>query len=449
MKRGKRIGDLIPLPVVAFILGALVVGAVTAYVAGDDVHAERNEALRTDQVYSSRITSLLDGLFHKTDIMEAMIIAGNGELSEKTFVDLARSLSDGAGIRAIQYLPDGVVRYVYPLEGNEPTVGSDIFENPERREDALLALETRQITLSGPYVLNQGGFGLVARNPIFLTDGDGRETFWGFTVIVLDLPAALDPVMFSDLEDKGYRFELYTEGEGGEHLTIASSDTLPEDDPVSYTVSVPNHDWTLGIAPESGWVNGGKVLATVAAGLVISALLAVVIGQMQVKRRFLHDLANTDELTGLHNRRWFAEEIGRWCDGPREVPFSLFYLDLDGFKAVNDTLGHKLGDGLLVQVADRFRTVCGDAGVLARVGGDEFVVAVSGISGDSAQEFADRLQQALEEPVVLEGRAWTIGVSVGVAAYPDDGCDYDSLIRAADDSMYAEKRAAKGSSQAE
>ena len=127
MKRGKRIGDLIPLPVVAFILGALVVGAVTAYVAGDDVRAERNEALRTDQVYSSRITSLLDGLFHKTDIMEAMIIAGNGELSEKTFVDLARSLSDGAGIRAIQYLPDGVVRYVYPLEGNEPTVGSDIF----------------------------------------------------------------------------------------------------------------------------------------------------------------------------------------------------------------------------------------------------------------------------------------------------------------------------------
>lgn len=432
-----------PLPVVAFVISALVVAVLVTYFAWDDVRTDRNEAMRTNQVYSTRITSLLDSLFHKTDIMEAMIIADGGELTEKTFTDLARSLSEGSGVRAIQYLPDGIVRYVYPFEGNEPTLGSNIFENPARRDDALLALETKQITLSGPYVLNQGGFGLVARNPIFLTDANGQETFWGFTVIVLDLPAALDPILFSDLEEKGYRFELYTKGEDGAHLTIASSGALPENDPVTYTVPVPNHDWTLSVAPDAGWVDWGKVVATGAVGLLVSLLLGVVVWQMQVKRRFLHELATTDELTNLHNRRWFAEEVGRWCAGPREVPFSLFYLDLDGFKAVNDTLGHKQGDELLVQVADRFRSVCGEAGILARVGGDEFVAAVSGLVGDDAREFANRLQRALEEPFALEDCRWTIGASVGLAAYPADGSDYDELIRVADASMYAAKRTAK------
>ena len=106
---------------VAFVASALVAGALTTSLVWEDVRADRDEALRTDQVYSARVTSLLDNLFHKTDIMEAMIIAGDGELAEKTFTDLARSLSDGSGIRAIQYQPDGIVRYVYPLEGNEAT----------------------------------------------------------------------------------------------------------------------------------------------------------------------------------------------------------------------------------------------------------------------------------------------------------------------------------------
>ena len=129
------------LPVVAFVVSALVVAVLVTYFAWDDVRTDRNEAMRTNQVYSTRITSLLDSLFHKTDIMEAMIIADGGELTEKTFTDLARSLSEGSGVRAIQYLPDGIVRYVYPFEGNEPTLGSNIFENPARRDDALLALE--------------------------------------------------------------------------------------------------------------------------------------------------------------------------------------------------------------------------------------------------------------------------------------------------------------------
>ena len=94
--------------------------------------------LRTAEVYSARLETLLSGLFHKTDVLESVIIAGHGHIPETVFEDLARSLADGAGIRAIQYLPDGVVTYCYPREGNEAVIGTSRFTNPNAA-DALLA----------------------------------------------------------------------------------------------------------------------------------------------------------------------------------------------------------------------------------------------------------------------------------------------------------------------
>lgn len=85
-------------------------------------------------------------------------------------------------------------------------MGTSVFEDPQRRADAMLAVETRSIALSGPYQLYQGGLGLVARNPVFLTDADGKETFWGFTVIILDLPEALEPIVLSELSQDGYAY---------------------------------------------------------------------------------------------------------------------------------------------------------------------------------------------------------------------------------------------------
>ncbi|WP_080800626.1 diguanylate cyclase domain-containing protein [Arabiibacter massiliensis] len=433
-----------PLHLVALLAGLVVSALVVGYFMQDDMSYRREQALRIDEVYSARIESLLDSLFHKTDVMESLIIAERGELSEETFNDLAKSLSDGVGIRAIQYLPGGTVRYVYPVEGNEPTIGGNIFEQPDRRDDALLALETRQITLSGPYELRQGGLGLVARNPIFMTDENGDEEFWGFAVIVLDLPAALDPIVLSQVEAAGLDYELSTSSAQGDKVLIAASSTPPGADAVEYAVHVPNHDWTLRLAPKDGWIDWALLLWTSFAGLIISVLVAVVVWQSRNKRRFLHELATTDELTGLHNRRWFGDEMERRCADVRE-PFVLFYLDLNGFKNVNDTLGHKLGDELLVQVAERFRAVCDGVGDLARIGGDEFVAAAGGLDAEGARRFADKLRGALDEPIAVGERTCEIGASVGMAAYPADGGDYDSLIRAADASMYADKRAAKTS----
>lgn len=170
------------------------------------------------------------------------------------------------------------------------------------------------------------------------------------------------------------------------------------------------------------------------------ALLDLAAGQVtrlvELRRaaRDLHLLALHDELTGLPNRRSLPALLGPpAARGPRTVAF----LDLDGFKAVNDRGGHDVGDALLQVVALRLRAVVGEQGVVARIGGDEFVVVCDGPADAGA--LAARLRATTDEPVLLDGTPWRVGVSVGVATAGEDEPFEATLLRA-DALMYAEKR---------
>jgi diguanylate cyclase (GGDEF)-like protein len=120
-------------------------------------------------------------------------------------------------------------------------------------------------------------------------------------------------------------------------------------------------------------------------------------------------------------------------------------MDLDRFKAVNDTLGHQAGDALLKQVAQRLQRGVGDRGLVGRMGGDEFKLLLPGIAGrQSLAVLADELIAALSQPYAILGTSVTIGCSVGIAVAPDDGTDRDTLIRNADLALYAAKAAGRG-----
>ena len=170
-----------PLYAVVLAIGVLLVVLLVGWLAWIDAQASHDKALRTSRVYGAHVESVLGDLFHKTDILEAIVVTQDGELSEETFLSLAESLGEGIGIRSIQCLPGGVVRYLHPLAGNEAVLGDNVFSDPYRKVDAQLAVDTKSITLSGPYELTQGGIGLIARNPVFLQDETGEDEFWGFT----------------------------------------------------------------------------------------------------------------------------------------------------------------------------------------------------------------------------------------------------------------------------
>ncbi len=158
-------------------------------------------------------------------------------------------------------------------------------------------------------------------------------------------------------------------------------------------------------------------------------------------------LALFDGLTGLANRqrmRISLEKTLAQNTGPYRAT-SLFLMDLDRFKAVNDTLGHQAGDALLQQVAQRLQRGVGDAGLVGRLGGDEFKVVLPGIdSRDALAVLARDLIASLSQPYFISGTAVTIGCSIGIAIAPNDGEDSETLVRNADLALYAAKGDGRG-----
>lgn len=156
--------------------------------------------------------------------------------------------------------------------------------------------------------------------------------------------------------------------------------------------------------------------------------------------------ATIDELTGLPNRRVLANQLAQSMARARREKTTLgfLYIDLDGFKLVNDSFGHAAGDRLLVEVGKRLRSRVRQSDTLARVGGDEFTVILHHIGGpDDAQRAAECLLESLVSPFYVEGHEITIGASIGISVYPDLNSDNDNLLQQADSAMYKAKRDGK------
>ncbi|HEX3830785.1 MAG TPA: EAL domain-containing protein, partial [Solirubrobacteraceae bacterium] len=161
----------------------------------------------------------------------------------------------------------------------------------------------------------------------------------------------------------------------------------------------------------------------------------------QLLRQAFHDA-----LTGLPNRALFRDRLEQSlarCARSLDM-FALLLIDLDGFKRINDTLGHHLGDQLLEAVARRLAEVARPTDTLARLGGDEFVLLLAGATEQTALAVASRLHGRLAEPIVMAGRDLAFGASIGIAVHRGGAGDGDELVRHADVAMYAAKEAGRG-----
>ncbi|NIZ90908.1 EAL domain-containing protein [Kineococcus rubinsiae] len=166
----------------------------------------------------------------------------------------------------------------------------------------------------------------------------------------------------------------------------------------------------------------------------------------------IEQLAFTDSLTGLMNRRRFEDrvEVALWNASSGDDAFAVLFMDLDGFKAVNDRLGHAAGDDLLVQVARRLQSRLRRSDLAARLGGDEFLVALTGLDVDTAADVAHRvageLAEAIAAPFDLDGTPVEVTASIGVSTFPADSAaasGLPQLLQLADSRMYAVKHAAR------
>lgn len=166
----------------------------------------------------------------------------------------------------------------------------------------------------------------------------------------------------------------------------------------------------------------------------------------------LRQLAHRDRLTGLLNRAATESALQQMLDDAAHDGFRVHvvFVDLDGFKAVNDRLGHAAGDRVLQEAANRMRAVLRDQDVLGRFGGDEFVIVMAEqrtTGGDLSARVSSRLREAMVQPISVGSESCQLGASLGISIFPDDARDLTSLLQRADAAMYEAKRARRSASR--
>lgn len=179
-----------------------------------------------------------------------------------------------------------------------------------------------------------------------------------------------------------------------------------------------------------------------AANVRLAAIARRVVEEIETE-----DGASTDSLTKLPNRRSFLEKLGHaFARYARfDERFVVMCFDLDGFKTVNDSLGHAAGDRVLIEAARRLRAVTREVDWVARIGGDEFaLIAVDVDAVEQAEAIAERINAQFREPFEVDGQSWKITISIGIALAPQDGTDIDAVLHNADAALYATKQAGRG-----
>lgn len=271
----------------------LVVGIISFFIVSvcgqllnrNTVNEEKMRAAFTAETTVNRIKSQLNRYLDVSEFFQNIIGSGH-QMDSKEFQALSQMISDDSQIiKVIEQAPDGVVKDIYPLKGNEAAFGIDMLNNPARKHEANLAMKSGQYTIAGSYELNQGGLGSLLFEPIYITDKSGEKSFWGFSILVLDWNRFLEELELDKLTDASYCYQMWKkDGNSGKKTIIAQGGDAIHKGAVQISCKVPNDTWYFEIIPHTGWVTV-KQQALVFLVAVSIAVLATAICYLMLHRK--------------------------------------------------------------------------------------------------------------------------------------------------------------------
>ena len=278
-----------------FIFIFLAVWCVIWIINQSQERREKLKATYTAESTVSRVESQLSKYLAESDLMKR-IVEKEYDIDNEQFDKLAELMQEDEDvIEARELAEDGVVSRIYPMEGNEAAMGLDMLQNPARKKEARLARLSGEYTIAGPYELVQGGTGALLFDPAYITDQNGEEKFWGFSILVMNWDNFIQEVELEKLEEAGYGYQiwkkdLYT----GEKIIIDESENSNLNNSLEVACSVPNDTWYFEIVPENGWITVSQKVF----GVIISIALAVMasVGYWQYKMRRYKDILHEEEL---------------------------------------------------------------------------------------------------------------------------------------------------------
>ena len=373
-----------------------------------------------------------------------------------------------------------VVKFVEPMVSNEGTLGFNIFSRPNRRSAILEATDNHLPTATEVLPLKRAGQetpGFVMFRPVFYERGDDAQAVGdhhrlrGFVVGVFLVPE----IIAGGLSDELINFidiYIFEDNEVGRKV-YGNAQILEEQRAglglgYQFAIKVVNHSWGVRLHINQDLVQSMQIgdslyyllivgiLGSFAAFIILSAfgrhqqlsqLVKARTRELEAVNEQLEQFAFCDSLTGLPNRRLFLDrmEHALALAGRQNSKVALLFMDLNRFKQVNDSLGHEVGDTLLVEVAKRFSNELRDCDTLARFGGDEFTVMLeNNPSTETIMSVAERLIACLRQPIQLSGESIITSTSIGIAVFPQNGERMMELLRGADTAMYQAKESGSG-----
>jgi len=396
---------------------------------------------------------------HATEMVPAAALQ---DKSSRYYVTDTLSLSEGEvyvspldlnienGEIELPYKP--MIRLGTPIAGPEGEISGAVILNYKAQAMLDAVSAAGAVSIGHPMMLNGDGYWLVTPNPPpgwgFMFD-DRKEDRMG--TVFPDAWAAMQAAPRGSVRTKAglFTFEAYQPLK--DIGNCPDSGSGPESGPAMREAS---YTWILAShVPASvlSRIVRDSVITAVTVGVPMLLLLAlgtramtIVAVERKRHRTRLETLARTDALTGLANRIALEDRLDQEIhrSNRHERRFALLYIDLDGFKAINDTAGHAAGDRVLVDVARTLEGCCRRVDLVARCGGDEFVVLLSEVSDEKgAYGVAEKMLVGIQA-LSWDGR--TVGASIGLALWPDHASDSAGLMRIADEAMYAVKKAGKG-----
>ena len=431
------------LAVVSFIV-LLVTSAimVNIVIAG----RENNDALQTERFLvekSLKIQDTLSGFFFKTEMLAALVQHGDGHIHD--FDGIAALIVNDPVILNVLIAPGGVVEKAYSTLGDvSALIGHDFFEDSSGNIEARRAVDTGELVMAGPFMARQGYMVLAGRLPVFLDEE--KTEFWGLVSVTLQFPEVLDNAELGHLRMQGYEYELWRIDPDTNQRQVLDSNNeniKPGTPYVEKHISFLNADWYLRLYATQSWFDYPEVILLISAGLFIS-FLVFFIAQSNFKlkqtKEELAVLAKSDPLTGIYNRRHFAELAQMDIERARRFNEKsyIILIDIDHFKNVNDTYGHLVGDNVLIEAAKRMKEIIRPYDLLARFGGEEFIIYMPNSSKEGATAAAERLRLRINDhPFKQTDTVLKISASFGVAELGGDGIE--RTIKKADDALYRAK----------
>lgn len=369
------------------------------------------------------------------------------EMKPDQFAQIAEELSRANPAQLnISLAPNFIIRDVYPVAGNESIVGLNLLLDAQQKTAVYRSIQLDDAVLAGPFVLVQGGEGIVCRFPVWIKK-EGVPRLWGAVSITLDYHQLMKEAGLARLEqdlDISIRGRDAS-GPAGDYF-FGDEKSISKD-AVRVPVFVPGGSWLISAQPKQGY-GASPWWSTTAAmiGLLVTLFSSLASYRILHDRSRIRHLADHDPLTQLPNRRQALSGLHELTRRGRRnnQPFALLSIDLDGFKPINDKYGHDAGDEVLRTIAKRLLSSVRRGDTVARMGGDEFLVLIDDPRANDKEHllaYAARIRNKLSQPMqIMGGDPVYVGASIGIASYPAHADEMHGLMREADQAMYRAKR---------